>query len=198
VYEEYGGWVSDLFRLINPGVGDALLETVREVSLTIVFAALYVAAVIALAPISFSVFQVRAADALLPLGILFGWPIILGVSVGAVVANFFGGLGTIDVVGGGLANFIATFLAWKIGCLRVKGSWIYATAAEILTVSLIVGTYLSYLFNMPLKAGLFGVLLGSLIAIGILGYTLLEAFSRPSVVKILRSRGIKLYLRDQD
>jgi len=175
-----------------------LLKAVREVSLTITFAALYIAAVIALAPISFGVFQVRVADALLPLAILFGWSSILGATVGAVVANFFGGLGAIDVVGGGLANFFATFLAWKIGRLKVKGSWICATATEILMVSIIVGTYLSYLFSIPLEAGLFGVLVGSLIAIGILGYALLGAFSRPPVVKILRSHGIKLYLRDQD
>lgn len=175
-----------------------MLKTVRDISLTIILSALYVVAVIALAPISFSVFQVRVADALLPLAILFGWPSILGVTVGAVLANFFGGLGAIDVVGGGLANFLATFLAWKIGRLEVKGSWICATAVEILAVSLIVGTYLSYLFSMPLVVGLFGVFVGSLIAMGVLGYTLLSALSRPSIVRILRSFSIKLYLRDID
>jgi len=175
-----------------------LLKTVREVSLTIIFVALYVVGVIGLAPISFSIFQVRVADALLPLAIIFGWPNILGVTIGAVVANFFGGLGVIDVVGGGLANFTATFLAWKIGRLKVKGRLFYAIVAEMLTVSFIVGTYLSYLFNVPLEAGLFGVLVGSLIAIGILGYMLLSAFSKPSVVRVLELWDIKLYLKDQD
>jgi hypothetical protein len=51
---------------------------------------------------------------------------------------------------------------------------------------------------VPLEAGLFGVLVGSLIAIGILGYMVLSAFSKSSVVRVLELWGIKLYLKDQD
>ncbi|HYB67202.1 MAG TPA: QueT transporter family protein, partial [Candidatus Acidoferrales bacterium] len=78
------------------------------ITLTAVFAALYAVAVVFLAPISFQIFQVRLADALLPLAILFGWPAVLGLALGAFVANFFGGLGPIDIIGGAIANLIAT------------------------------------------------------------------------------------------
>jgi uncharacterized membrane protein len=170
----------------------------KELSLTTAFTALYAAAVISLTSISFNILQVRVADAMLPLAILFGWPAIMGVTLGAVISNFFGGLGIIDILGGAIANFAATLLGWKIGCTRLKGSWLYATTVEILTVTLVVGSYLSYIFNVPLATGLLLVLVGSVIAIGLLGYLLLRAISKPMIVGVLRSRGIKLYLRRKD
>jgi uncharacterized membrane protein len=170
---------------------------VKEISATAIFAALYATAVVALTPISFSIFQIRVADAFLPLAIMFSWPTITGVTLGTIIANFFGGLGMIDVLGGSAANFAATFLAWRIGRMEVKGSWLYAIAIEVVTVTLIVGTYLSYLLNLPLAMGFSGILLGSVIAIGVLGYILLKAISRPSLVGVLRSYGLKLYLKRQ-
>jgi uncharacterized membrane protein len=169
------------------------VETTKEISLTTIFAVIYAVAVITLLPISFSIFQVRIADALLPLAILFGWPTIIGVSLGTIVANFFGGLGVIDVIGGTTANFIATLLAWKIGSGKRKFSWIYAIICEILIVTIVVGSYLSYLFNMPIVLGLSGVLIGSIIAIGVLGYLLLTALSRSYIVKSLKKFGIRIY-----
>ncbi len=147
------------------------------VTLTAVFAALYAIGVVFLAPISFQIFQVRIADALLPLAMLFGWPAILGLSIGAFVANFFGGLGPIDMVGGALANFIATFLAWKLVGKRSRPWMLAGAALEIVVVTLIVGSYLSYLFGLPIEVGWTGVLLGSIVAIGGLGSPLLFALS---------------------
>ncbi len=163
-----------------------IVKTTKEISLAFVFAALYVVCVIVLAPISFNIFQVRVADSLLPLSIIFGWPAIIGITVGTIVANLFGGLGFIDVVGGTAANFIATLLAWKIGNRTLRGSWIYAIGVEVLTVTLIVGSYLSYLFGMPLAVGLFGILIGSAMAIGVLGYILLKAISKLLMARALR------------
>ena len=156
------------------------------------FAAVYAVGVYLLTPISFLAFQVRVADALLPLAILFGWPAIIGLSIGAFVANFFGPLGIVDIAGGALANFIATFLAWRIS--RNKGRFwkLIGVAEEIATVTLIVGTYLSYVLAQPLLLVWIGVLLGSIIAIGVLGSTLLFALSREGALNLLRSHGLTL------
>jgi uncharacterized membrane protein len=162
-------------------------------SLTSIFAALYAVCVVALAPISFQVFQVRVADALLPLAILFGWPAILGFSGGAFIANFFGGLGFVDILGGSVANFLATYIAWKIGRRNIKGAWLVATASEIFLVTAIVGSYLSYLFQMPVEVGLTGIFLGSFVATGILGFILLLVISRPIITQQLESRGLTIY-----
>jgi uncharacterized membrane protein len=166
------------------------------VSLTSVFAALYAVGVVALAPISFQVFQVRVADALLPLAILFGWPAILGFSIGAIIANFFGGLGIVDIVGGSVANFAATYIAWKIGQRHIRGSWIVAIASEIFLIAAIVGSYLSYLFEMPVEIGVSGVLLGSIVSTGVLGTVLLLVMSRPAIADQLKSRGLTIYRKD--
>lgn len=138
------------------------------------FAALYAVTVILLAPISFELFQVRIADALLPLSIIFGLPAVIGVTLGNIVANFASPFGMIDIIGGTVANFIASFTAWRIGSRNFRGSWIAAIAAENLIVTFIVGTYLSYLIGIPIILGWTGVFIGSLIAMNIFGYILLK------------------------
>jgi uncharacterized membrane protein len=162
-----------------------------HVTLTAVFAAVYAVGVVVLAPISFLPFQVRVADALLPLSMLFGWPAIIGLSLGAFVANFFGDLGPIDIIGGALTNFLATFIAWKIARNRSRSWKLVGVAEEIVAVTLIVGTYLSYLFNQDLLLVWSGVLLGSILAIGVLGSALLFALSRQRVTSMLRSQGLE-------
>jgi len=161
-----------------------------RVTLTAVFAAIYAVGVVFLAPISFQIFQVRLADALLPLAMLFGWPAVLGLSLGAFVANFFGGLGPVDMIGGSVANFIATFAAWQIVCRRGKRWALVGVTIEIVIITLIVGPYLSYLLVMPIGVGLLGVFLGSVVAIGILGSILFFAISRQRVVRLVTSHGL--------
>jgi uncharacterized membrane protein len=149
-----------------------------QIALTAIFAALYAVGVVFLGPISFQVFQVRVADALLPLAMVFGWPAIIGLSLGAFVANVFGGLGPVDMIGGAIANFTATLAAWHI-VTRMGKRWTLAgVGIEIIVVTLVVGSYLSYLLAIPLSLSLLGILLGSVVAIGILGSIVLYALSR--------------------
>ncbi|MFQ6134689.1 MAG: QueT transporter family protein [Nitrososphaerales archaeon] len=153
------------------------------------FAALYAVTVILLAPISFELFQVRIADTLLPLSIIFGLPAVIGVTLGTIVGNSASPLGAIDIIGGTAANFIASFAAWKIGSKNFRGSWITAIAAENLVVTVIVGTYLSYLIGIPLELGLVGVFIGSLIAMNLFGYILLKTVKlRLSTAQITGNR----------
>jgi len=158
-----------------------------------VFAALYAVGVVVLAPISFQVFQVRVADALLPLSVLFGWPAVLGLALGAIVANLFGGLGPVDIVGGSLANLLAGYVAWRIALSRGRWWVLLAVGLQVLIVTLIVGTYLSYLLTIPLEVAWAGVMLGSTVAIGFLGSFLLYALSTERIVMILRGYGIPVY-----
>jgi uncharacterized membrane protein len=163
-----------------------------DVSLTAIFAAIYAVCVVVLGPISFQLFQVRVADALLPLAMLFGWPAIVGLSLGAFVANFFGGLGPIDILGGALANFIATYAAWQLARQRGRPWAFLGIGIEIVAVTLVVGSYLSFLLGISLALGLLGVMLGSIIAIGILGSILFMAFSSGRILVMLRRHGLDL------
>lgn len=168
-------------------------ENSTAAAFTAVFAALYAVGVVVLAPISFQVFQVRVADALLPLSILFGWPAILGLALGAFVANLFGALGPVDIVGGTLANLLAGYVAWRIALNRGRWWVLLAVGLQVLIVALIVGTYLSYLFAIPLQIGWLGVMLGSIVAIGFLGSLLLFALSAERIATILRTYGVAVY-----
>ena len=153
----------------------------RKIALGSTIAALYAVGVILLAPISFYLFQVRVADALIPLSIIFGMPAALGVTLGNVVANIYGGLGYIDIIGGSIANFLAAYVGWKIGSKKFVGSWLTATIAQNIIVSSIVGFYLAALFEVPLEIGFLGVLLGSIISMNIIGYILILTIKKSGV-----------------
>jgi uncharacterized membrane protein len=171
---------------------------------------LYAALVIGFAPISNLPIQVRVADILLPLAILFGWPMILGLGIGTVVGNLFADSITgfpsasigLDVVGGSFANLLAGFLAWKIGqqALLVRGfnvSWIIGSFVETTVISVIVGGYLSIVFSIPLAISILSILLGEIIAINIGGLLLLGVLAKPKSLDPLRSQGQRVYVRDQ-
>ena len=152
---------------IQTPVRDVKMDS-KQISLISIFAALYAIGVVFLAPFSFLPIQIRIADALLPLSIVFGMPVVIGLSLGTVVANIFGGLGFIDIIGGTVANFIATFVAWKI-CGSNNVPFIVGIGCQIVIVSMIVGVYISYLFGLPLIVGITDLFIGTFLAVGILG-----------------------------
>ncbi|MCS7114023.1 MAG: QueT transporter family protein [Nitrososphaerota archaeon] len=177
------------FRHINPGVGGGKIKfKSRDAAFTAVFAALYAAGVVLLAPISFGVYQIRVADALLPLSMIFGMPVAVGTGLGCLVANVYGGLGIVDIFGGALANFAACTLAWHFGrdglARRLLGCFI-----ETAVITAIVGGYLSLIFEVPLELGLFGIFAGSIVAINILGFALLEGLLRSGIRKSYAENG---------
>ncbi|MEM2910201.1 MAG: QueT transporter family protein [Nitrososphaerota archaeon] len=165
----------------------------KSLAVSSVLASLYAVLVVTLAPLSFLPFQIRVADALLPLSIILGMPAAYGLSIGCAVANYagglilFGGASIIDVTGGALANFLACYLAWLIGRRSGVKRRFAATLIQTATITLIVGGYLWVLVGMPSSYNIFGldlpgplavilgVAIGSVIAINIMGFTLEEA-----------------------
>ena len=157
----------------------------KKLALIAVFAAVYAVGVIFLAPISFSVYQVRLADALLPLSMIFGVPSALGFSLGCIVSNIYGGLGIVDVVGGATANLVACVAAWYIGGKGQGRGFqrFIGSIAETGIVALIVGGYLSLVFDVPLEVGFLGVLIGSIIAVNIIGFPIEEVIRQSKIFK---------------
>jgi len=183
----------------------------RNLALAAVFGALYVALVIGFAPISNLPIQVRVADALMPVTILFGWPAILGLGIGTVVGNSAADSLTgfpsasigLDIVGGSLVNLLAGFLAWKIGqrSWRIRNwnaSWFIATLVETALISVVVGGYLSVVFSIPLGLSILGILVGEIIAINIGGFVLLNIIGRPRSLDLFRSWSLQIYATDRD
>ena len=155
----------------------------KKLAVMAIFAALYAVGVIFLAPISFGVYQVRVADAMLPLAMIFGLPSALGFSLGCIVSNVYGGLGIIDIVGGATANLVACTLAWYIGRNGRLAQRFMGTVAITVAVTLIVGGYLSLIFQVPVEFGLLGVLVGSAIAVNVIGFPIEEAIRRSKIFK---------------
>ncbi len=151
----------------------------RGLALAAMLAALYAAGVVFFAPISFQAIQVRVADALLPLSVLFGPAAVAGLGLGVFIGNFYASsFGWVDVIGGTVANVVATAIAWFIGRRSFRGAWILATSIEVVIITLVVGTYLAPLTHTPLALQLLYILVGEIIAVGIGGYILLRAVSR--------------------
>ena len=183
----------------------------RNLALAAVFGALYAALVIGFAPISNLPIQVRIADVLMPLTILFGWPVILGLGIGTVVGNFAADSLTgfpsasigLDIVGGSLVNLLAGFLAWKIGQQSWSaGNWnasrFIATIVQTALISVVVGGYLSIVFAIPLVLSILSILAGEIVAINILGFMLLNIIGTSRSLEILRSWGLKIHETDRD
>ena len=155
----------------------------RDLALAAVFAALYAVLVLALAGISFQLVQVRVADALIPLSMLFGWPVALGVTVGGAIANLASPMPSAltDITFGSIANLIASLLAWRIGrwkTMTKSASEFLGCLAATLVVTIIVGTYLAVLTEMELWVWWLGIGVGSLVSISILGYALVQIMRR--------------------
>jgi len=176
----------------------------REISLSAIFAGLYAILLIFLAPISFGPVQLRVADCLLPLAALFGWPMILGATLGCLVGNFVGGIiafgaaNPIDIIFGSIANLIATYAIFILRRRKFLGCVLGSVI-----IGLIVGGYLWLFVPAPELGGLplpawvammISITISSLIAIAVIGYMLLMAISRPSVIEPIKSKGLKIYV----
>jgi hypothetical protein len=171
-----------------------------DLSLVVIFTSLYSAVVVALAPISFGPVQLRVADCLIPLAALFGWPVIAGVTVGCFLGNAYFGLGLYDILLGPIANLIAATIIFILRKWRLP-----ACVAGSLPIGIIVGGYLWLYFpppdifglSMPMWAAMIvSITISSLIAIAVVGYSLLTILSRPGIIKPLKSRGLKVLTED--
>lgn len=173
------GWSLPPFRVINPGW--EIMNKTLMISLTAVFASLYAAGVILLAPISYGEIQVRVIDCLIPLSAVLGLPVVFGVTLGNIVANIFGGLGVVDIVGGTIANFIASLTVLYINREKTvlensKTMFAVTYASTLLAtviITLIVGSYLAVIFSVPITVMMLSIFLGSFISITILGGTII-------------------------
>ncbi len=175
----------------------------KDVTLTALFISLYVvinlvqAATVGNPAISGPV-QLRVADCLIPLAALFGWPVIVGVTVGGFLTNMYAFIHPVDVIFGPIANLIAATLV-----LLVRKHQLQACIIAALPIGGIVGGgYLWWFFDSPDIFGVdlpvwmamaISITISSLIATAVIGYALLRILSRPGIIEPLKSRGVKIH-----
>jgi len=176
------------FRHINPGVGGKKLKfDSRDIALTAIFAALYAVLVLLFSSLSFGLAQVRIADALIPMSVVFGWPAVVGVTLGCLIGNVVSPMPSIvtDMSLGALANFFGSVLAWKIA-VQKRDSMIHeflGCTIATLVITFIVGTYLAMLTEMELWIWWLGIFIGSLISINLVGFLTLQ-FMKKAGLKV--------------
>ncbi len=136
-----------------------------------VIGALYTVLTIILKPFSFGYIQVRVAEALTLLPILYP-EAIPGLFIGCLVSNIYGGLGPIDIIVGSLTTLTAAWLTyiWRKSPIAY---W-----PPVILNGLIVGVYLAYLLNVPVYLAMLSVAIGEAIAVFILGVPLLKRLQK--------------------
>jgi len=162
--------------------------------LTAAFAALYAVLVLIFAGISFGVVQIRIADALIPLSMIFGWPVVCGVTIGCAIANIATPLPSVvtDVTLGSIANFIASLLAWRINSWKSgRASELLGCLVAIVVVTFVVGTYLAIITVMDYWIWWASVGIGSIISIGILGFILVNLLRSLRIIRPRNSSEIR-------
>jgi len=172
----------------------------RDLSLFAAFASLYVVVnvvqMISIGnPTVYGPVQLRIADCLIALSALLGWPVVAGVTVGCFLTNAYYFLGPVDVVFGPVANLVAAGII-----LLLRKNRLLACIVGAMPIGIIVGGYLWVFFPPPdifgflpvWAAMIFSITISSLIAIAVVGYSLLTILSRPGVIEPLKSRGLKV------
>jgi len=122
--------------------------------------------------------------------------------MGCLIGNTYGlaRTGLLDVVFGPIANLIAASLIFML-----RKRQFIACVVGSLPIGFIVGGYLWLYFPPPDIFGLslspwlamvISLTMSSLIALAIIGYTILRSLSNPNIVIPLRNRGLKVYFKD--
>ena len=120
--------------------------TTKHIAQAALIAAAYAALTVLLAPISYSVMQVRISEALCVLA-LFTPAAVPGLTIGCLIANMLGPNGIWDVVLGTLATLIGVV---GIYLLRNKNFFI-ALLPNILSNAIIIGLCCRYLWGEQLS-----------------------------------------------
>ncbi len=155
-------------------------------------AAIYTVVSLALAPISYGNIQVRIAEALTILPLLYK-PSIYGVTLGCFLTNLLGAFmgvnptGFIDAIIGTLATFLAAECTYMLKDKTVKGFPLWSVLMPVIFNFFFVGAELAVLYfegNVVLGTLIMGseVAVGELISV-ILGWLLLKPLGKTNLFK---------------
>lgn len=163
----------------------------RHVVFAAMIAAMYAALTLMLSPISFGNIQIRMAEAMVLLPVLFASS-VGGVTLGCFLANLLGAmmglnlLGYIDCIIGTMATLMAAVLTRKFAHVRIKNIPWLSVLMPVIFNGLIIGMELAYaLMPEAMMTGfvIFGleVAVGELIAVGVFGIPLIRAFEKSKI-----------------
>ena len=144
---------------------------IKSMTKAAILAAVYVVLTIAFGEFSYGPIQFRIAEALVILPMVEP-SAILGVFLGCMIANIFGGYGLIDIIGGSLVTLVAAYITSKMPN-KVLGA-----LPPVILNALIVSIWLNKLTNIPYIAIVLNIALGEIAAVGVLGIPLLTIYDK--------------------
>lgn len=144
---------------------------IDKVARIAIIAAIYAAVTVLLAPISYGVLQVRVSEALTILPFIFPES-FLGLFIGCLIANIFGGLGLVDIIFGSMATLIAGYLTSKMP------NQYLAPLPPVLINAVVVGFILKFVLGAPLFLTMLYVGIGQFLACYLIGLPLLYWLKR--------------------
>jgi hypothetical protein len=145
-----------------------------------VYAAMYVALVLAFGQFSYGVVNLRVANVLVGLIPLIGWPAILGQALGVFLGNTVSTLGPIDLVNVA-PSFVFSWVLWRVRKRSVfVGLSLYSVALAS-TVSFALG-FVGFLTS-PWYLGFAYVFVGIFLMTAVLGYLFYRAVERLGIVQ---------------
>lgn len=145
-------------------------------------AAIYTVLCIALQPISYGAVQLRVAEALTVLPILYK-EAIPGIFLGVLLANIFGGMGLADIVFGSLTSLAAAYLTWRFR--RFFAAYLF----PIVLNAVIISIYLHAIANLPYWVTVLSIGGSQAIVIFALGYPLIRLLRRHEGLAQYRKKG---------
>jgi uncharacterized membrane protein len=152
------------------------MKTVTTVTLVraAVITAVYVVLTVLLHPISYGAVQIRVSEALTVLPVLFP-EAIPALFLGCLLANLFGGLGLVDILGGSLVTLLAA-----IATYRLRRNITVALLPPVLFNAFLISIYLHVLFLLPYWVNVITIGIGQAIAVYGLGLILLRYLQKTS------------------
>ena len=151
------------------------MSKVQKMTISAMMMAVYVVLVYATQSFSFGAYQIRIATSVYAVSYLFPF-LVLPLGLANSISNMlFGGLGPLDMIGGGLVGILTTLL---IAGIRKMG-WNRALVALpiVFVPGFGVPIWLSYLLNVPYSALALSLCIGQIIP-ALCGAAVVSALSR--------------------
>lgn len=162
-------------------------KSIKKLVIISMIAAVYTAISLALAPLSFGNIQIRIAEALVILPLIY-FPSVYGVILGCFLTNLIGAimgvnlLGFIDVFVGTMATAISAYLTYRFRNVRIKNIPILSLMMPVIFNGIVVGIELGIVL-FPQNILLGSLISGIEVAIGELIAVILGLFLTNSLAK---------------
>lgn len=164
---------------------DSKFGPTQKLTISALCMALYIVTMLCTQSFAFGQYQIRISTALYGLSAFFPF-LIVPFGFANMLSNFFmGGLGPLDMIGGGIVGILTT-LVIVLGKRFHRGNWVVMAAITFIP-GLGVPLWLSYLLHLPYFVLVLNLLLGQAIS-GFMGMLLVSALERSALKQYCAER----------